>query len=84
MTLENIAELIIYPIEKILVLMGSLSIGGVSILSLIVGSIVLGMIFNFFIGQHSFLDTNKQTNKRGSKSNGRASNSSGESGTSDD
>lgn len=82
MTLENIAELIIYPIEKILVLMGSISIGGVSILSLIVGSIVLGMIFNFFIGQHSFLDTHKQTNKKGN-SNGRAANSSGESGAND-
>lgn len=54
MSLNDLAELLIYPLEKIFIFLSSIQIAGVSLFSLMVAAFVIEIIFKFFIGQHSF------------------------------
>lgn len=54
MTTENLIELLLYPLEKIFVLLSSIQIGGLSLFSILLGAFVIEIIFSFFVGQHSF------------------------------
>lgn len=52
-SLNDLIVLIIYPFERLIVLLGSIQIFGVSLLSFLVSALVIMVIFNFFVGQHS-------------------------------
>lgn len=53
MTASDIIDLLIYPFKKIIILLGSVEVFGMSLLSLLVAALVICIIFNFFVGQHS-------------------------------
>lgn len=53
MTLSDFIDLILYPFRKLIILLGSIEIFGMSLLSLIAAALVITIIFGFFVGQHS-------------------------------
>lgn len=53
MTLNDFVDLIMYPFRKLIILLGSIEIFGMSLLSLIAAALVISVIFTFFVGQHS-------------------------------
>lgn len=52
-SLEDLIDLIIYPLKKIFILLASIEVFGVSLLALLTAAIVISIIFAFFIGMHS-------------------------------
>lgn len=52
-SLNDIIDIIIYPFQKLIILLGSIEVFGVSLLSLLVAALIIMIIFNFFVGQHS-------------------------------
>lgn len=53
MTLSDFIDLILYPFQKLIILLGSVQVFGMSLLSLLAASLVISIIFTFFVGQHS-------------------------------
>lgn len=52
-SLDDVIEIILYPLEKLFILLGSIEVFGVSLLSLIVAALIIEIIFIFFVGMHS-------------------------------
>lgn len=55
MTLNEFVDLIMYPFKKLIILLGSIELFGMSLLSLIAAALVICLIFYFFVGQHSIV-----------------------------
>lgn len=50
--MSDLIEILIYPIKQVALLLFSLSVEGMSVGSLIVAAVVLGVLFRLFIGSH--------------------------------
>lgn len=53
MSASEIIDLMIYPFERLVVLLGSIQVAGMSLLSLLVAGVIISIIFSFFVGMHS-------------------------------
>lgn len=51
--MTDFIDLILYPLQKVFVLLASCQFLGVSLLSLLAGALIISCIFTFFVGSHT-------------------------------
>lgn len=67
---NDFVKVIFYPISKALTLLGSLEIGGLSLLSILIGALIIRLLYAFFLGSINSLsdafgsDSDKKHSKK--------------------